>query len=116
MRQIQDDVDALLAKYVDLPIPELGLICSNCQEGLHWIIRYLGNLRVDSEVGDLCLNENQSLRELAEGVKCRSSNRANCVISGCKWGPVHTLSSTKRSGPKPAERSVGMPACLPRRR
>jgi hypothetical protein len=50
---------------------------------------------------------------------CVSLRTRTCArpqnTGGEKWRAL-TWSSTKRSGPRPAERSLWMPACLPRRR
>lgn len=52
-RQLQDNSHASFAEDVDLTGAELRVLGADCDERLHWIVGYLGDLRVDSVAVDL---------------------------------------------------------------
>jgi hypothetical protein len=104
-RQWQDDLDSVLPEDVDLPVSELAFARADGEERLDGVVCDLCDFGVYAIVADLVSSA---------WVRMHSMRRA-----GPPRGAVaqaHTWSSTKRSAPRPAERSPWMPACLPRRR
>ena len=107
MRQGEDDFDAFSAEDVDLAGAVFALVGADGEEALDGVVGDLRNLRIDPEVFDLHQRISLALQSFGKAGRALG-------MSGTRGTP--TWSSRNKSGPKPVDRSLWTPACLPRKR